>query len=171
MYQKHGVHNSHWFSIVRYCVGRWKLHNNAWIDYSPRHWGTAVYKYVRRPPEGSVGLAEPGGSQAKPVSFLMHRAFACVSKRFFSVPNWDHKTFSEKKPHNQTFIPRAWEWLQLLAEIWLLDENWDLSVIRCSFGCYTHGSVLSLKQFSQCRCLTAAYKNMADVRMKGGAKA
>lgn len=45
-----------------------------------------------------------------------------------------------------------------------------LSVIRCSFGCYTHGSVLSLKQFNQCRCLMAACKKMADGRMKGEAK-
>lgn len=34
-----------------------------------------------------MGLAEPGGSQGKTDSFLMHRASACVSKKFFSLPN------------------------------------------------------------------------------------
>ena len=166
-----GLHNSHWFSLGSYCVGRWKLDDDAWIYEFPVHGGTAIYKYVRGPPGGNVGLAKPRWSQAKTDFFLVHRAFACVSSRFFSVPNWDHKIFGEKKtPQSDSNTTRLGmiavtyrgriAWWKLRCNVWL---NIHLLVTLVVQSCHYNNSASA--------GVTTVWKMMSDGRMEGEAKA
>lgn len=47
-----------------------------------------------------MGLAEPGGSQGKTDSFLMHRASACVSKNSSLFQTETTKPSVRKKPQS-----------------------------------------------------------------------
>lgn len=100
---------------------------------NPLHTEGLQFSYVIGPPGGSMGLTRPHWLQAKT---FWYRVFACVSSKSFlfqietikSLSGKQNKTNEKQtnKNYYQALITKDWEWLWLLAERRVTDENWDV---------------------------------------------